>query len=71
MAELDQMLDSNEQFAAGYDKGQLPMPPARGVAIVTCMDARIDPAKVSGSTSVTPTSSATPAAASRTTRSAR
>ena len=48
MAELDNMLDSNREFAAGYDKGQLPMPPARGVAIVTCMDARIDPAKALG-----------------------
>jgi len=48
MAELDQMLDSNKEFAAGYDRGQLPMPPARGVAIVTCMDARIDPAKALG-----------------------
>ena len=48
MAELDTMLDSNKEFAAGYTKGQLPMPPARGVAIVTCMDARIDPARALG-----------------------
>lgn len=36
------ILDANAAYAAGFDKGGLPMPPARQVAIVTCMDARIE-----------------------------
>ncbi|MGZ4481558.1 MAG: beta-class carbonic anhydrase [Gaiellales bacterium] len=48
MAVLDELLDANRRFAAGFDKGDLPMPPARRVAILTCMDARIDPARALG-----------------------
>lgn len=36
------ILEANAAYAAGFDKGGLPMPPARQVAIVTCMDARIE-----------------------------
>src|SRR6476619_5947545 len=39
---------ANEQYAAGFTKGDLPMPPGRKVAGVVCMDARIDPAKALG-----------------------
>ncbi|MBC8102949.1 MAG: carbonic anhydrase [Cytophagales bacterium] len=42
---------ANEKFAAGFDTtgdGAKPMPPARKVAVVTCMDARLDPAKFLG-----------------------
>ncbi|NEV60824.1 beta-class carbonic anhydrase [Thiorhodococcus minor] len=40
---------ANERYAADFgDKGQLPMPPARHFAILTCMDARLDPAKYAG-----------------------
>ncbi len=48
MAVLDELLDANRRFAAAFDKGDLPMPPARRVAILTCMDARIDPARALG-----------------------
>ena len=48
MATTDELLAANERYAARFDKGQLPLPPARRVAIVTCMDARIDPAKALG-----------------------
>ena len=45
MAELDTMLEANGKYAAGFAQGGLDMPPARAVAIVACMDARLHPAK--------------------------
>jgi carbonic anhydrase len=35
--------EANNAYAESFDQGGLPMPPARGVAIVTCMDARSTP----------------------------
>lgn len=43
MPVLDELLQANERFAAGFDKGALPMPPARHVAVLACMDARLHP----------------------------
>lgn len=43
MATFDEMLDANKNYAESFDQGDLPIPPARRVAIVTCMDARIHP----------------------------
>lgn len=48
MAVLPELLAANENYAASFDRGHLPMPPARKVAILVCMDARIDPAKALG-----------------------
>jgi carbonic anhydrase len=48
MSEVPQFLKANEQYAASFTKGELPMPPARRVAVVACMDARLDPARVLG-----------------------
>jgi carbonic anhydrase len=48
MTRFDEFLAANEGFAATFDKGDLPMPPARKVAIVACMDARLHPEKVFG-----------------------
>ena len=48
MGEIDKMVDANQSYAGSFDEGSLPMPPARGVAIVTCMDARLHPAKFLG-----------------------
>lgn len=48
MPELSTMLDANQRYAATFDKGNLPMPPSRHVAVLTCMDARLDPAKFLG-----------------------
>ena len=48
MAELDSMLEANERYASGFDQGGLGMPPARAVAVVACMDARLHPAKFLG-----------------------
>jgi hypothetical protein len=46
---LDDVLAANEAYVAGFgDKGSLAMPPARRFAILTCMDARLDPAKFAG-----------------------
>jgi carbonic anhydrase len=46
---LDDVLSANQQYVAAFnDKGSLALPPARGFAILTCMDARLDPAKYAG-----------------------
>lgn len=45
----DEVLAANAAYAEGFgDKGNLPMPPGRRFAILTCMDARLDPAKYAG-----------------------
>jgi carbonic anhydrase len=44
----DELLKNNEAYAASFDKGDLPLPPARKTAVVACMDARLDPARVLG-----------------------
>jgi carbonic anhydrase len=48
MSVTDELLQNNEAYAASFDKGGLPMPPGKQVAVVACMDARLDPAKVLG-----------------------
>ena len=48
MAQFDEFNRANEQYAASFDKGDLPVPPARNVAVVTCMDARLHPEKFLG-----------------------
>lgn len=46
---LDDVLTANEMYAKNFgDKAKLAMPPARRFAILTCMDARLDPAKFAG-----------------------
>lgn len=46
---LNEVLSANQTYAANFaDKGKLPLPPARRFAILTCMDARLDPAKYAG-----------------------
>jgi carbonic anhydrase len=41
MSVTDELLKNNEEYAGNFDKGELPMPPAKGVAVVACMDARL------------------------------
>jgi carbonic anhydrase len=48
MSVLAEVLAANEAYAAAFDKGDLALPPSRGFAILTCMDARLDPAKYAG-----------------------
>ena len=48
MAIADDIRAANERYARGFANGELPMPPGRRFAVVTCMDARLDPAKFLG-----------------------
>ncbi len=49
MPVLDEVLSANAAYAADFgEKSELALPPARGFAILTCMDARLDPAKYAG-----------------------
>jgi carbonic anhydrase len=48
MSVLEEVLSANETYATGFEKGGLAMPPARQFAVLTCMDARIDPARALG-----------------------
>jgi carbonic anhydrase len=48
MSVIPEFLKANEHYAGSFTKGQLPMPPARKVAVVACMDARLDPARALG-----------------------
>ncbi len=46
---LEEVLDANAKYAEDFGhKSSLPMPPGRHFAILTCMDARLDPAKFAG-----------------------
>ena len=42
MSVTDELLRNNERYAESFDKGDLPLPPAKGLAIVACMDARLN-----------------------------
>ena len=48
MSVHDEVLAANEEYASSFTQGDLALPPARGFAILTCMDARLDPAKYAG-----------------------
>jgi carbonic anhydrase len=48
MSVTDELILANERYAASFEKGDLPTPPAKRVAIVACMDARILPSRVLG-----------------------
>ena len=48
MSTTDELLKNNEAYAADFDKGDLPLPPGKKVAIVACMDARLHPTKALG-----------------------
>jgi carbonic anhydrase len=48
MAVTDEIRSANDRYSQRFSKGDLPMPPGRQFAVVTCMDARIDPARAFG-----------------------
>jgi carbonic anhydrase len=48
MGVTDELLRNAEAYAANFDKGDLPLPPAKQVAVVACMDARLIPTRVLG-----------------------
>jgi carbonic anhydrase len=43
MTVTDELLEANRQYAEKFDRGHLPTPPSRCLAVVTCMDARLHP----------------------------
>ena len=42
MTVIDELLQNNTNYAESFDKGDLPVPPAKNVAVVACMDARLN-----------------------------
>jgi carbonic anhydrase len=48
MSRTDELLANNAAYVDTFDKADLPTPPGRGVAVVACMDARLDPARALG-----------------------
>jgi carbonic anhydrase len=48
MTVIDELLENATSYAASFDKGDLPLPPARRIAIVACMDARLNPSALLG-----------------------
>ena len=48
MSSTDAYVANSEQYAASFDKGELPMPPGKRTAVVACMDARIHPYGILG-----------------------
>jgi carbonic anhydrase len=42
MSATDELLQNNQAYAAGFDKGELPLPPAKKLVVVACMDARLN-----------------------------
>ena len=48
MSTTDELLRNAESYAASFDKGDLPIPPARKLAVLACMDARLNPYAILG-----------------------
>jgi carbonic anhydrase len=42
MSTTDELLANNEAYASAFDKGDLPLPPGKRIAVVACMDARLN-----------------------------
>src|SRR6267143_1437210 len=48
MSATDEALQNNTAYSSAFDKGQLPLPPAKKLAVVACMDARLHVSKILG-----------------------
>jgi carbonic anhydrase len=48
MTQTDSLLKNNEEYASKFDKANLPLPPSRKLAVLACMDARLDVHKILG-----------------------
>ena len=48
MSVTEEFLQNNDSYSSEFAKGDLPMPPGKRIAVVACMDARLDPARVLG-----------------------
>jgi carbonic anhydrase len=48
MSVTDQLIENNREYARSFEKGTLPLPPALKLAVLACMDARLDVHKILG-----------------------
>jgi carbonic anhydrase len=48
VSSTDELLRNAESYAASFDQGDLPLPPARKLAVLACMDARVNPYGILG-----------------------
>ena len=48
MSTTDELLENAKSYAASFDKGELPLPPGKKIAVLACMDARLIPTRVLG-----------------------
>jgi carbonic anhydrase len=48
MSVTDELLRNNERYAQEFDKRELPIVPAKGVVVITCLDARLIPTRILG-----------------------
>jgi carbonic anhydrase len=48
VSSTDELVANNSRYVASFERGELPLPPAKRVAVLACMDARLDPAKALG-----------------------
>ena len=48
MSVTDNLFSNNEKYAGSFEKGSLPLPPAKHIAVLACMDARLDVHKILG-----------------------
>ena len=48
MSVTDELVQNADAYAANFDKGDLPLPPAKRIAVVACMDARLNPSGLLG-----------------------
>jgi carbonic anhydrase len=48
MSVTDELLQNNEHYATAFDQGDLQLPPAKKLAVLACMDARVIPSRILG-----------------------
>jgi carbonic anhydrase len=48
MTVIDELVENAVTYRTSFDKGELPLPPAKHIAVVACMDARLDPQALLG-----------------------
>jgi carbonic anhydrase len=48
MSATEDLLSNNAEYASTFDKGDLALPPGKGLVVLACMDARLDPARILG-----------------------
>src|SRR5438552_17932718 len=48
MSTTDELIENSKRYAESFDKGNLPLPPSKKVAVLACMDARLIPTRILG-----------------------